>query len=672
MKTPILIRVYYENELIEVKQFTDSQVVIGRADSVQIQLNNDSVAPLHALIEERDSGYYIADLGAESGILKEGQKILDEPLATGDQFQIGPYQFEFFIGVPKPKAPPAETSSLDKPKNENTEKSSLGEAVVAKEIPSPPPLVELQSSDNEPEKDTKDKKLDLISELHNEPVVKGVDASTANANKGTKESQAKNFPYKKKYTFAPQGQIQDLDTHLTGGEGSQIEVIVAWGDRILAQHFYSQQISSLSVGRQATNQLIIPFGQKHELVINRGGPKIVLNASMKATIILNKNGNVSKTSLSGPTQIDIRSGELIKIEQSDEPLVLYIRQAQDTKKPIAAPIVELTLSDLTTLVFTFVIAAIFGVYMFIYAPIVEDQPLFEEPLRKATVKFSPPKIARVEPEKIVVKEATQKQQNKKQENKVTKVDPGKAKAVAPTKVTKSNKNKLTSARPGGSVKTGNKAGASAKTVKKDPTELGLLGALSGKGIQKQLNQTSSGSGELFGMAEKSTGYSGLDSDRAGEQLGTSLKSVGKSGKGSATVGIGDIKTSGQGKGLTGLGTGVVGKRAKINFQLGGDEEDFVGRIDRDAVKRVILANKRSFRYCYNKELKSNSSLYGKLVMRWDIVEGGRVRNVTVVRNTIENKRIADCVGNVLMGLKFPEPPPESEAVVQFPFVFSSQ
>ena len=40
------------------------QIVIGLNDDAQVSLQDDSISPIHAVIEERDTGYYLSDLGS--------------------------------------------------------------------------------------------------------------------------------------------------------------------------------------------------------------------------------------------------------------------------------------------------------------------------------------------------------------------------------------------------------------------------------------------------------------------------------------------------------------------------------------------------------------------------------------------------------------------------------
>ncbi len=58
MNEPIVLRVYRGDRLISVKQFLSPQIVIGRQGDVGLSLDDESVSPLHAVIEKRADDYY--------------------------------------------------------------------------------------------------------------------------------------------------------------------------------------------------------------------------------------------------------------------------------------------------------------------------------------------------------------------------------------------------------------------------------------------------------------------------------------------------------------------------------------------------------------------------------------------------------------------------------------
>jgi hypothetical protein len=174
------------------------------------------------------------------------------------------------------------------------------------------------------------------------------------------------------------------------------------------------------------------------------------------------------------------------------------------------------------------------------------------------------------------------------------------------------------------------------------------------------------------MADSATGYAGNAENRDGENLGTKLKDTGAGGKGSATVGIAGVGTQGRGTGTTGYGTGGIGKKGSAQIHVDGQEGEFSTGMDKEAIRRVIREHLREIRSCYERELQRSPDLYGKLVLEWDIEEGGRVTRCVVKSNALGNDTVAGCISSHLKQWKFPDPPKDMVGRVSYPFVFSSQ
>ena len=227
-----------------------------------------------------------------------------------------------------------------------------------------------------------------------------------------------------------------------------------------------------------------------------------------------------------------------------------------------------------------------------------------------------------------------------------------------------------SIRPGGSLKTG-KAGATAATVAPDPTKMGLLGVFGKGGKLKNLDQGATGSaaGGLVGLAESATGFAGTRESYGGEGVGTRTKEVASGGQGSALVGISGIKVKGRGGSLKGRGAGGLGTRGRMSIDIGTDDLDVEGEIDRDAILRVIINNRPRFDHCYQASLQGNETLEGRLRMQWQILPGGRVKGTKVVQDGVGSARLANCVANVLKRLRFPIPPSGQIPRISFPFGF---
>jgi TonB family protein len=249
---------------------------------------------------------------------------------------------------------------------------------------------------------------------------------------------------------------------------------------------------------------------------------------------------------------------------------------------------------------------------------------------------------------------------------------GQASEVAPKPDSQNKPKKFTSTvKQGGAIKQGETAGANAQS--KDVSKMGLFSALGTGGMRKNLDKAYQGQGDILGMAGKASGAAGFNENRNGDDIGGKFKDVGAGGKGTATQGIAGIGTKGRGTGYGG-GDGL-GDKNSVAVEPGGSEEDFVGSIDREAVRRVIRAGLREIRGCYERELnKLNKTqrLEGKVVIEWTIAEHGRALNAKVKSSTLGNRAVENCVRDRLSTWRFPEPPPGAVADVNYPFYFRAE
>jgi outer membrane biosynthesis protein TonB len=320
----------------------------------------------------------------------------------------------------------------------------------------------------------------------------------------------------------------------------------------------------------------------------------------------------------------------------------------------------------------FVIAALFGLYMLFHAPSkLDDLVQEEEALRKAVVTFNPPKrVVKVEDAPAETpKKITQVAEKKAV---TTNPDPGKAGELRPSQQNKKVSQPSSTVDQGGAKKTGSVDGANMKSQTRDVRNEGLLSAFGSKGTQNQLSQAYSGTGELAGLADSASGQAGFAQDRAGDRLGSTLKNVGAGGKGTSTSGFSGVGTKGKGSGTFGYGSGGIGEKGKVDINIEGAGAEFSGTIDREAIRRVIRENRRSFKACYDAALRRNSDLYGRIEIQWDIVEGGRVQRALVKSNSVGDPALGQCIVTRLQPLRFPEPPADEIARVVYPFVFAAQ
>jgi len=648
VSSPLLFRIYKNNQIHVVKQFVnEDRVVIGHGSGVNIDLQSPEVSSIHCAIEKRGDNYYICDLGSEQGTYIDGKQVVDQQIASGDSFQVGPFVIYFLLGNQKnieldqqdrvSPAPPAAPKSVSPPE--------------------PPPAAPVAKAPKQP------------------GVATSVMAAGANPPAASSKGKILKSGHSLKDVIRP-------------GSGSKAEVIVSWHERILeTYHFPLSGQKTLG----STGDIVVPAGSVPEnwkfLSFRDSGIEINIPTGVSAEILRGgelssvrdnkfvlKSGEVAFISASNGIQLAIRFAPKAPIVLLDSPFVLGVTE-------FAGVLAALILAVLTSLIVSVNrpkpveneaevqrLAKVIFEQKKVPAPI----PIAEETAVQKPAETKPVEVQKVnlEEKKKEAKTVAEKQETKE----VQKSASGKASEVKP-KDSKLKTKMFTSTKQGGAVKTGETNGANAKSKEPDVKNSGLLAAFGSGGARNKLDKAYSGSGELLGAGEKANGTSGFNANRAGDDLGSRAKDTGAGGAGTATQGIAGVGTQGRGTGMTGAGAGMgFGDKGKVQIEAGGNEENFTGTIDKEAVRRVVKSALAQFKACYEREYRMNSKLEGKVVVQWEIHEQGVAKNAQIVRvkSTINNSAVEECVKNRMMALKFPEPPPGTAAEVTYPFIFQGQ
>lgn len=707
----MILRIFKNGQLAEVKQFDSDQIIIGQNADVQVDLKDDAVAPIHCLIELRDSGYYVCDLGSQSGTYKNGKQVLDEPLSSGDAIVIGPFSIQFFIGVPKPKAPPAMTVA------------PAAAPPVAAEPEAPAPKV--QPPAPPPQMPKSAPAASVPAAAPQAPKSKAVVPPSPAAPQAPKlpdqperrqsvRSTGEPMPRKKKKgkkTFAPASEISDLRDYLKPTKGNHIEVIVAWQERVLETYHFGPSQKVVKAGPSRKLDVFVPvvfMGSAGPLIhLNQGQAQVMAGANVDVETIttsqqfslddLIRSGKANKSGNGHSVRLD--QGDLVCLSYGEEgQLQIFIRFVPAAPVPALTGLLDLTGSELTGMIVSVVLVSLLALYMSVYAPQDKAADKPEDQVRLAQFVYNkpastptpvptpepvqtPPPVVKAptpaptpEPKKVQVtdKQQEQKKVGKKESTAATTERPAaKAAEVRPKPTKLDRPKKFTSTKQGGAVKMGETAGANAQSAN-DVSKTGLLSAFGSGGNRTKLDQAYSGSGELLGMADKATGTSGQNENRAGDDIGSKFKDSGAGGKGTATQGIAGVGTKGKGSGQYGYGGVGFGGKGNVAIDAGGTDAEFVGTIDKEAVRRVIRSILSQIKSCYERQLRSNSGLEGKVVIQFEIEEQGRVRVAKTKTTSLSDATVESCVASRIKEQRFPEPPPGTIAVVDYPFVFGAQ
>ncbi len=682
MSKPVFLRIFKGTELVGVKQMTSDQVVFGREGEVDIKLEDNSVSPIHALIEKRETGFYVSDLGSEAGTTVNGAVTLDQALKSQDQIKMGIFEIEFFLGIPKPKSTPPKTQH-------SSEAQSSDEDEIV-----PAPFVE-QAAPIGPVSDRRPPTTVVVETVAPAPTSKPKVPSRAPASSPGETIIASGGEelivpvVASPRTFAPGSAVKDLRETIHPGKGTIVEVILGWHDRVLKTFHFERQ-GGITVGSHPKNDIVLPplggVRISHLLIQWETAPVVIIPSEVSGEVT--KSGQTeSIESLVKKGQLvmagtgyrcPLNQDEMIRLE-FQEGVCLYIRFATATFKPIAAPILGLTQGELTALVSGAVILGASLIYMAFVSPNKTDEETQEDLLKEqrravfvykrseksaaeqvAQTTVDTPKTQGLQSGNPVPQEGTKPAEAKPNNSNSTR------KILTGQNVGKGNGSPQNQSSKGDLTKKGSPA------PRPDVKKTGLLGVFGKSGTQNELEKAFQGADQVGTLGQSASGKTGLGVGDNANAKSPGLREVGQGGSGVATVGISGVGTKGKGGGNVGYGEGALGGKKGVQIVPGGAEEAFTGMIDREAIRRVIISRLREMKACYEKGLNRDPSLGGKIVLEWTIADQGRVSEAAVKSSTMNNSEVEQCALSRLRTWRFPEPPVGREAVVTYPFVFAAQ
>jgi TonB family protein len=94
-----------------------------------------------------------------------------------------------------------------------------------------------------------------------------------------------------------------------------------------------------------------------------------------------------------------------------------------------------------------------------------------------------------------------------------------------------------------------------------------------------------------------------------------------------------------------------------------------GSLDSNVIRRVIRRNLRSIRNIYERQLRSNPNLVGRLNVRFTIGPNGSVIDAKVQSSTLNNRQVAQGITSAMRRWRFPRPSGGGVIHVVYPFVF---
>ena len=105
----------------------------------------------------------------------------------------------------------------------------------------------------------------------------------------------------------------------------------------------------------------------------------------------------------------------------------------------------------------------------------------------------------------------------------------------------------------------------------------------------------------------------------------------------------------------------------VVVKIGGPEEEYIGQLDRKAVRNVIGGLKSKFHECHSSG--GSPELGGQVVVSFDISSDGKVDRYSAKNSTMNNSKVEDCVMGLIANAQFPTLPSGMVEKVLFPIAF---
>lgn len=174
------------------------------------------------------------------------------------------------------------------------------------------------------------------------------------------------------------------------------------------------------------------------------------------------------------------------------------------------------------------------------------------------------------------------------------------------------------------------------------------------------------------------GLTGTEIAESGGVGGLGLVGTGRGGGGTGegTIGLGNVgvigRSGGGGNGLGyGRGSGIGHPPRKGRTpQVRRGKATIKGTIDKDVIRRIVRNHHNEVRHCYNQGLARNPNLSGRVAVMFTIGPSGLVPTAAVSENTTGNTNVANCVAKAVRRWKFPKPASGGSAMVTYPFSFT--
>lgn len=633
--------------------FGKGRLLLGRNESCDLIVNQDSVSAVHAVLEISDSKAMLYDMNSTNGTFINGDRVVAKELNVGDKFRLADIEFDFHKYVIQDALPPV----LD----------SLEPERGAASVLMPPPL-EASTVVTPP------KALPSAPQIsqHIAPSIVYPLASDPKAEFS-------------EYIFEDKDELYPIFKYESTRQA--VEVIILFNDQIFSIDYLPEGKSTYFITGvlRTDEELEFPYFGKNEkfpFVDVRGSQAVVHTLPGFSTLLLSDRrkdtGHVG-------TSVELSGTDLVRFHKDS--LQIFVRNVSAPPTVLSAPILKRDPEFRKYLFLFLFMVGLFSAGMNLIEPPEEKDKDELAPEKLATILYretlavsknktvakteNAPKVVQKSPEKVAVKKEIPKEKQPVIEkpdvtttkDQTKKPDPGK-KSATEKKVVKQGTEP---------IKNPNQMAKPIPTINKTATSSTKVAASKGPTAYAANPSNAIGHVEVYKSADFSSSVSNLVA-KGGSLSGVKTNSASGGGgefAGASTgvsSGSGDIKTAGiatnQGS-LVGATTGVLGtskgaeglSSKKAIYTAGIPSETVVlGSMDPDIIRRILLEHLPQFRYCYQKELERTAQeTAGVIKLNFTIGASGHVAQAGVDGSSGLPTEVKKCVVGVLKGIAFPEP-----------------
>ncbi|MBN2529510.1 MAG: TonB family protein [Deltaproteobacteria bacterium] len=637
----IIFRVLKGGVLLKEEAISEDAIKIGRLASSQLQIDDDSISKMHAVVEiTGPDSAQIIDLGSDSGIVINGQRVEKAALSSGDSVMLG--SIELQIAIQAQNMVGAHSIAV----SQNIQTPSAVPGMI-------PQMGGMQ-----------------MTGMGGMPMT-GHGLPTGAA-----------MPHAAPATAPGQSAYVDLNKYEDISKQA-VEVVVMWNNSVLqVQHYTNddpKKIEHFLVGEDFVCNFPIPAeaigGQtKVPLVVNQygGGATVNIFAGASGDVTYEDGSRIAIGDLIAQGQMsassDVQGGYAMALPAKGRIKIdfgswTFLVNAVPSPRKFAAPLTF----DWTQQVYTGVSAVLHALFLFLIyfiPPSPEGLSLDQLEENNRFVKYMLT-AAEVEQEEVpdwLKKEKKDEQQggkgkrHKGEEGQMGKRDSRKTDNHYGIKGPKDNPNPHMArsqakemAKNAGILSYLSSANAPTSPFGQD-TALGVdpenaLGALMGNQV-----------GENFG-------YGGL---------GLSGTGRGGGGTGEGTIGLGNLNTIGHGGGGGsgsgyGRGAGGLGGRRGGAPSIRSGAAMVQGSLSKEVIRRIIHRHINEVKFCYESELAKRPDLEGRVAIKFIISGTGAVQMAAVANSTLGNAKVENCIAQAVRRWTFPQPKGGGVVIVTYPF-----